>query len=86
MNNNFIESRIQANVSGGVSSYMQKNLNLSNDQLVNRLFLDVLSRPPSGLEFQQAINQLANGASTRTNNAVDLLWTLFNKVDFIFNY
>ena len=86
MNNNFIESRIQANVSGGVASYMQKNLSLPNDQLVNKLFLDVLSRPPSNLEFQQAMNQLANGASTHTNNAIDLLWTLFNKVDFIFNY
>jgi hypothetical protein len=26
------------------------------------------------------------GAANRKNNAVDILWTLFNKVDFVFNY
>ena len=34
-----------------------------------------------------ALAQLqSGGAAQRKPNAEDLLWTLFNKVDFVFNY
>ena len=86
MNNNFIESRIQATGTGAAASYVNKYVNLANDQLVNQFFLDVLSRYPTDTEAQLAASELSTGTATRASKAVDLLWTLFNKVDFVFNY
>jgi hypothetical protein len=34
--------------------------------------------------LQQGINSLQSG--TRTQTSEDLLWSLYNKVDFLFNY
>jgi hypothetical protein len=87
MNDNFIESRIQATGSGATASFLTGLLALSDTQLINTLYMDVLSRPPSATELQLATAQLeAGGSANRKNNAVDVLWTLFNKVDFVFNY
>ena len=87
MNNAFIENRVQATGTGTAATYLQKYIQLSDDLLINKLFLDVLSRYPNTDEYQLAAAQLrTGGASVRTANAVDLLWTLLNKVDFVFNY
>lgn len=88
MNDTFIQNRIRANVVNGNNSYLMNALALPNDQLVDKLFLDVLSRNPTEQERSLAIAQLAKATSTtqRRTNAEDFLWTLFNKVDFVFNY
>jgi len=87
MNDNFVQSRIHATGSGANASFLAKLLPLPDDQLINTLFLDVLSRYPTADEQGLAMNQLSKGGSTaRKANAEDLLWTLFNKVDFVFNY
>ena len=81
MNDSFVESRVKANVMGGL---LAKNINLPNSQLVNALYLNVLSRKPTDAEMNTALQKLTSGA--RSTSAEDLLWSLFNKVDFIFNY
>jgi Protein of unknown function (DUF1549)/Protein of unknown function (DUF1553) len=83
MNDNFIESRIHAG-----TPYLAKLLTASDDALIDTMFLDVLSRHPSADELAIARAQMAAGATAaqRKANAEDLLWTLFNKVDFVFNY
>jgi len=87
MNDNFIESRIQATGSGATASYVTNALALSDQQLINKFYMDVLSRNPSATEMSLVAAQLeTGGAANRKNNAVDILWTLFNKVDFVFNY
>jgi len=87
MNDNFVESRIHATGSGATASFLMNLLSLSNAQLVDTLYLDVLSRYPTTAEQNLALQELANGGATaRKTNAEDLLWTLFNKVDFVFNY
>ena len=86
MNNTFIESRIQATGTGATASYVNKYIGLTNAQMVDQFFLDVLSRYPTAAESQLATAQIGTVATTRAANAVDLLWTLFNKLDFIFNY
>jgi hypothetical protein len=87
MNDNFVESRIHATGSGATASFLMNLLSLSNAQLVDTLYLDVLSRYPTTTEQNLALQELANGGATaRKTNAGDLLWTLFNKVDFVFNY
>jgi hypothetical protein len=83
MNDKFVVSRISSTTP--VGDLLQANIGLPNDQLVNKLFLTVLSRYPSTTEMNQALQTLST-ASTRNQAAENLLWTLFNKVDFVFNY
>lgn len=83
MDDNFIMSRIKS--TGPATSLLVKNLNLPNDQLVNMLFLAVLSRYPNATEMTTAVNNLQNGGN-RNQEAENLLWSLYNKVDFVFNY
>ncbi|MDP9169520.1 MAG: DUF1553 domain-containing protein, partial [Acidobacteriota bacterium] len=87
MNDNFVESRIHATGTGTTATFLMKLMTLSDAALVDTLYLDVLSRPASASEKTIALAELASGgAAARKTNAEDLLWTLFNKVDFVFNY
>jgi hypothetical protein len=90
MNDNFVESRIHATGSGATATYLTTVLaqpGLTNDQLVTILYQAVLSRNPSPTELATANTLLQTGGTIqRKTNAEDLLWTLFNKVDFVFNY
>src|SRR5215471_10294770 len=82
MNDTFVMSRIKS--TGASTSLLPQNLNLPNDQLAGKLFMAVLSRPPSATELSAAVNMLSTG--TRAQSAENLLWALWNKVDFTFNY
>jgi hypothetical protein len=88
MNDAFIQNRIHATVTAGANSYLQNVLALPADQMVNKLYIDVLSRYPNQQERALALAQLTKGttATLKRTNAEDFLWTLFNKVDFVFNY
>ena len=81
MNDNFVLTRTRSTPATGL---LGRSLSLPDDQLVQTLFLHVLSRYPAATERAQAIAQLRNG--NRTQNAQNLLWSLYNKADFIFNY
>jgi hypothetical protein len=83
MNNPFVEARLQA-ASATPSQLIAKNLALGNTDLINVLFLNILSRYPSGDEMTKA--QAALSAGNRTQAVQDLVWSLYNKLDFIFNY
>ncbi len=48
MNDNFVETRIHATGTGATATFLQKLITLPDAQLVTTLFLDVLSRQPSG--------------------------------------
>jgi hypothetical protein len=87
MNDNFIQSRIHATGTGATATFLAKLLPSADNDLINGLFLDILSRYPTDAERTAAQAQLLKGGSAqRKVNAEDLLWTLFNKVDFVFNY
>jgi hypothetical protein len=83
MNDNFLMSRTQA-AGPNANLLLKNNLNLPDQQLVNGLFLGVLSRYPTDQETAAALAALKNG--DRTQSARNLLWSLYNKVDFVFNY
>ncbi|MBY0502377.1 MAG: DUF1549 and DUF1553 domain-containing protein [Bryobacteraceae bacterium] len=83
MNDPYVMMRVQSN--GPATSLLVRNLSLPNDQLITNLFLAVLSRYPTAAERTVALANLSN-ASTRSAEAENLLWSLFNKVDFLFNY
>ncbi|MBZ5605949.1 MAG: DUF1553 domain-containing protein, partial [Acidobacteriia bacterium] len=81
MNDNFVMSRVSPK--GPTTSLLVKALALPDDQMINTLFLTVLSRYPTSTEMSDA---LANLKNNRTQEAQTLLWSLYNKVDFVFNY
>jgi hypothetical protein len=84
MNDNFIMTRIDP---GGANAnqILAQNLSKPNDQLVNALFLGVLSRYPNDAEMQTALAAI-QGAGSKASGATNLLWSLYNKADFVFNY
>ncbi len=96
MNDAFIQNRIHATGAGATATFLTKLLAqypTNEDALVNSLFLNVLNRYPTADEKADSIAQLnsgqklANGIGVNLKtNAEDLLWALFNKVDFVFNY
>jgi hypothetical protein len=82
MNSPFVYNRAR-NVSG---TLLNRIIGLPDDQLADQLYLNVLSRYPTAEERAKAVARLASGPGPRTNMAEDLLWSLYNKVDFIFTY
>ena len=82
MNDPFVMTRIRSTTANGL---LARNINQTDENLVNILFLNVLSRYPEDTERATALGNLKNGGN-RTQEAENLLWSLYNKVDFIFNY
>ncbi|MSO20536.1 MAG: DUF1553 domain-containing protein [Acidobacteria bacterium] len=84
MNDPFITNRVRAAAltTGRLATLMATIPD--NTQLVDAIYLNVLSRRPSSIERNLAMAKFNTG--TRTSNAQDLLWALYNKVDFMFNY
>ncbi|HKE25869.1 MAG TPA: DUF1553 domain-containing protein [Bryobacteraceae bacterium] len=86
MNGPIVEGRL-AYTGTTPSPLITQNLNLDNQSLVNTLFLNILSRYPSNDELNQSMAKLPTGSSTARTQAIqDLVWSLYNKVDFLFNY
>jgi hypothetical protein len=84
VNDNFVMSRIKPSGTGGATNLLAANMSLTDAQLVQNLYLAVLSRYPTAAEKSTAMAQLQSG--TRLLQAEDLLWSLYNKVDFVYNY
>ncbi len=92
MNDSYVVTRSRASGNGATASLaralIMKYPNGNDRLLVNEMFLTVLNRPATDDEGRIATSALAQGASTaeRQQKVEDLLWSLYNKVDFIFNY
>jgi hypothetical protein len=84
MNDTFVMTRTRPSGTGEAASLMRRALTGNDDQLVSTLFITVLSRYPNDEEKAAALDYLRSG--NRQQKAEDLLWSLYNKVDFIFNY
>ena len=83
LNDNFVMSRIRP-TGAAANTGLLANMNVTDDQLIQNLFLAVLSRFPTTAERNTAMTQLQSGA--RRQQSEDLLWSLYNKVDFVCNY
>ncbi|MDQ2948590.1 MAG: DUF1549 and DUF1553 domain-containing protein [Acidobacteriota bacterium] len=83
MNDPYVMNRVRT-ATAGPNSLINRSLTGTDDQLVNNLFISVLSRYPNDQEKSLALNSLKTG--DRKQKAENLLWSLYNKVDFIFNY
>jgi len=84
MNNPFIETRIQYN-GATPAPLIANNLTQSNSTLVNTLYFNILSRYPTSAEMNTSVASLTS-ATNRSQAVQDLVWSLYNKVDFVFNY
>ena len=83
MNDPFITSRIdltRAPKNGLLSRY----LGAPAGQLIDNFYLTVLSRYPTDDEKKAALQWFPTGQTA--SGAESLLWALYNKVDFVFNY
>lgn len=86
MNNPIIEMRttVAGYGSNPVAPLIAQNMTQSATNLINTLYLTILSRYPSTDEMTKATSALNTGAK---NQAIqNLVWSLYNKVDFVFNY
>ncbi len=86
MNNPIIEMRttVAAYGSNTVSPLISQNMTQTPANLINTLYLTILSRYPSSAEMTTATTALSTG--TKNQAIQNLVWSLYNKVDFIFNY
>ena len=86
MNNPIIEMRTTVAAYNGnpVAPLISQNMAQTPSNLINTLYLTILSRYPSTAEMTTATTALGTGT---TNQAIqNLVWSLYNKVDFVFNY
>ena len=94
MNDALVYTRARASGTGATASFARQLLTrypatANNSALVQEMFLTVLSRPPSAAELlASTTNKLDKTTSTtaRQQAVEDLLWSLYNKVDFLYNY
>ena len=81
MNSTFVTNKVANQGSSSVARLLQ--MQYSDEEVLDRLFLQTLSRTPTNEERQVAIDRRGK---TRTEWAEDLQWALLNKLDFLFNY
>ena len=83
MNDQLVIQRVRASTKDGL---LQRLIaaKLGDQDLIQALYLNVLSRYPTGDEVAATLPLLRTG--NRQNQAEDILWSLYNKVDFLFNY
>ena len=86
MNNPIVEMRttVAAYGSNPISPLIAQNISQSNANLINTLYMTILSRMPTTAEVNTATTALGTG--TRNQAVQNLVWALYNKVDFVFNY
>ena len=85
MNDSSVMTKLVSTGGGATQSLLsQANSQTDNTVATNLLFLNILSRYPTSAELTSALSFLGSG--TRTQKMQELMWTLYNKVDFIFNY
>jgi hypothetical protein len=83
LNSKIIKEKVKAKPASFLHKLLTQEPPLSNEQLVEELFLAIISRYPEPKERDLAINRIRD---YRAQGAEDLIWVLLNKLDFIFNY
>ena len=85
MNDSSVMTKLVSTGAGATQSLLGQALSQTDNTVAtNLLFLNILSRYPTSAELTSALSFLGSG--TRTQKMQELMWTLYNKVDFIFNY
>ena len=83
LNSPFVKDRIKPGTQNRISKLLQSDPPMSNDAMVDEMFLAFLSRWPNAAEKKTAIESLEK---YHGQGLEDLAWGLINKVEFVFNY
>jgi hypothetical protein len=87
MNDAFVLNRIRSVTAANGQSLLNLRINEPDVSLVNALFQTILSRDPSEEEREKAVATLrGTSGNTRVQRGENLIWSLYNKVDFLYNY
>ena len=81
LNSNFIKDRVRSD-KGRLATLLKSDPPPTNESVVAELFLATLGRLPADRERALAVAQLQQ---YRESGAEDLLWSLLNKTEFLFN-
>lgn len=81
MNNPFVLNRVRSDNPTGT---LVESLQLADDALAVNLYLTVLNRQPTNEELAFAVEYLQEGE--RSSRASNLIWAMFNRTEFYFNY
>ena len=85
MNDSQVMNKLVSTGTGASQSLLGQALAITdNTASSNLLWLNILSRYPTAAEVASAKTFLSTG--TRSQKMQELMWTLYNKVDFMFNY
>jgi Protein of unknown function (DUF1553) len=85
MNDGTVMNKLNVTGTGSAQSLLSlADATSNNAGATNLLFLNILSRYPTVDELASANTFLSSGS--RTQKMQELMWTLYNKVDFMFNY
>ncbi len=82
LNSNLVKQRVRAD-QGRLQKLLKADPHVSNEAIVEELFLSALGRFPSSSEKQLATAQLEQ---YRESGAEDVLWALLNKTEFLFQH
>jgi hypothetical protein len=82
MNGDFLNKKIES-ANGRVEALLKAKA--ATPAVIEELYLVTLSRPPRPEEIEQATRWLAK-APTPREGVADLLWTLLNSREFLFNH
>ena len=83
LNSKIVKDQVKAVPGSRLHKLLNQEPALTNQQLVEELFLATLSRFPTAEEKEVAMDQIQRH---RDRGAEDVLWALLNKLDFVFNY
>ena len=84
LNSEVVKNKVLASTEGSrVNTLLSQAPPLSNEQLVEKLFLSTLSRFPTPKEAEKAVGHLEH---YRDKGVQDIQWALINKLEFIVNY
>ena len=83
LNSPFVKDRIKPGTQNRISKLLQSDPPMSNDGMVDEMFLAFLSRWPNAAEKKTAIESLEK---YHGQGLEDLAWGLINKVEFVFDY
>lgn len=87
MNDTFVTTRIKSSTTNGQPSLLARWSTMTDSQFTNQMYLTILSRYPNAKETEASVKTLTGTSGTaRTARMQNLIWALYNKVDFIFNY
>ncbi len=84
MNNGFVMGRIHRGNAGSLVSKLLANTSLTNEQIIEQIYLTTLSRPPTANEVKKLLPYYTSLGKQVATESVQ--WVALNKVDFMFNY